>query len=230
MFRIFCITTMFILSIVSCTRFLTPEVTEKRIKSLKDSIYKEHQLLKEVFVKLDTEGNLALCVPVKFQMIRFLIFQIASMKDEENENLIIDLINKSLRRIKIAKQELYRKNCVDRDGDGLMDIDEEKKFFTDPKKADTDGDGLSDKDEIKKFRTNPVLRDTDKDFLNDGYEVILRLDPTNRDTDLDGYSDGLEVKSGSDPLNECSQPLETKRFKGPWAKCNGTVTKHKISR
>ena len=105
-----------------------------------------------------------------------------------------------------------------------------KIFSTNPKKSDTDGDGLSDKDEISKYRTNPILRDTDKDFLNDGHEVILGLDPTNRDSDSDGYSDGLEVKSRSDPLDQCSQPLEAKRFKAPWAKCNGRVKKHKISR
>jgi hypothetical protein len=193
---------------------------------LRETIYKEHQLLKEEFVKLDNQGSLELCVPEKFRMIRFLIFQISSMKDEENENLLINLINKSLRRIKDAKMKLFNRNCVDRDGDGLMDIDEKRRFNTNPKKSDTDGDGLSDKDEIKKYRTNPTRRDTDKDLLNDGYEIILNLDPTNRDSDLDGYSDGLEVKSGSDPLDKCSQPRKEKRFKAPWAKCNRIITKH----
>ena len=230
MLRIFCFAIVFTLSLSSCNRFLFEENQEDKIDILRESIYKEHQLLKEEFVKLDTEGSLELCVPENFQMIRFLIFQISSMKDEENENLVINLINKSLRRIKDAKIKLYNKNCVDRDGDGLMDIDEKRKFSTDPKKSDTDGDGLSDKEEIIKYRTNPIKRDTDNDFLNDGHEVILNLDPTNRDSDLDGYSDGLEVKSGSDPLDQCSQPLKATRYKAPWAKCNGVVTKHKISK
>ena len=230
MFRIFCLSIISILALVSCTHFLFQESKGEKINLLRESIYKEHQLLKEEFVKLDTEGSLELCVPENFQMIRFLIFQISSMKDEENENLVINLINKSLRRIKDAKFKLYNKNCVDRDGDGLMDIDEKRKFSTDPKKSDTDGDGLSDKEEIIKYRTNPMKRDTDNDFLNDGHEVILNLDPTNRDSDLDGYSDGLEVKYGSDPLDQCSQPLKATRYKVPWAKCNGVVTKHKISK
>ncbi|MFL2931306.1 MAG: hypothetical protein ACJZ47_00680 [bacterium] len=226
MFRIFCFTILLTTFLFSCTRFLIPENNENKINLLRETIYKEHQLLKEEFVKLDNQGSLELCVPEKFRMIRFLIFQISSMKDEENETLLINLINKSLRRIKDAKMKLFNRNCVDRDGDGLMDIDEKRRFNTNPKKSDTDGDGLSDKDEIKKYRTNPTRRDTDKDLLNDGYEIILNLDPTNRDSDLDGYSDGLEVKSGSDPLDKCSQPRKEKRFKAPWAKCNRIITKH----
>ena len=146
MFRIFCFTILLIPFLFSCTRFLIPENNENKINLLRETIYKEHQLLKEEFVKLDNQGSLELCVPEKFRMIRFLIFQISSMKDEENENLLINLINKSLRRIKDAKMKLFNRNCVDRDGDGLMDIDEKRRFNTNPKKSDTDGDGLSDKD------------------------------------------------------------------------------------
>jgi hypothetical protein len=54
----------------------------------------------------------------------------------------------------------------DWDGDGLLNDDELKKYFTDPMKVDTDGDGWDDNEEIAQFdpeadpyRFNPLIAD-----------------------------------------------------------------------
>lgn len=39
----------------------------------------------------------------------------------------------------------------DSDGDGIMDFDEQKRFFTDPHKKDSDGDCVSDKNDIREY-------------------------------------------------------------------------------
>ncbi len=39
----------------------------------------------------------------------------------------------------------------DSDNDGIMDFDEQKRFFTDPSNKDSDGDGVQDKDEIRAY-------------------------------------------------------------------------------
>ena len=50
---------------------------------------------------------------------------------------------------------------VDTDGDGLADVDELTKYWTDPNNPDTDGDGLTDGAEVLKWGTNPRKADTD---------------------------------------------------------------------
>ena len=40
---------------------------------------------------------------------------------------------------------------IDSDNDGIMDFDEQNRFFTDPFKKDSDNDGIDDKDEIRKY-------------------------------------------------------------------------------
>ena len=87
----------------------------------------------------------------------------------------------------VAATALGLAGCVDSDGDGLTDS-EENKLGTDPEVADTDGDGVSD-----------------------GEEVDLGLDPTLADTDGDGYADGDEIAEGSDPDDE-----DDKIFEGGW--------------
>jgi len=59
----------------------------------------------------------------------------------------------------------------DRDGDGLTDRAERKRFKTSPRRADTDRDRLRDGAEVRRWRTNPRRRDTDRDGLSDWFEV-----------------------------------------------------------
>ncbi|MDG1362823.1 MAG: hypothetical protein P8Q54_05045 [Akkermansiaceae bacterium] len=93
----------------------------------------------------------------------------------------------------------------DFDSDGLSNIDEIKKYFTDPKSDDSDGDGLSDRVEtgtgtfvsITDTGTDPLNADTDNDALNDSDELTAGTDPFNPDTDGDTVPDGID----DDPLS-----------------------------
>ncbi|UCH89093.1 MAG: DUF4129 domain-containing protein [Thermoplasmata archaeon] len=116
----------------------------------------------------------------------------------------------------------------DTDGDGLLDGEEVKKYFTDPTSVDTDGDGLWDGHDYGGHLgeldghygygpTNPLKPDTDNDTLYDGYNVDLdgddinetmgemdeqlRTDPNNPDTDDDELRDNEEFQRGTDPTN-----------------------------
>jgi len=77
----------------------------------------------------------------------------------------------------------------DRDGDGIVDFDEEERFGTDPNKADSDGDGISDKDEIAYYTRKGVDADIDRDGLRAELDV---------DSDNDGDCDGDENTNKND--------------------------------
>lgn len=79
----------------------------------------------------------------------------------------------------------------DSDGDGLMNIDEQK-YGTNPLIADSDNDGLEDGDEIT-ANTDPLKADTDSDGLKDGDERVVATDPLNPDSDRDSILDGDEI-------------------------------------
>lgn len=101
----------------------------------------------------------------------------------------------------------------DRDGDGLLDADEEsgwevfivmgdgsvetREVWSDPDMADTDGDGLDDAEEYG-ARIDPSRVDTDGDMLSDFGELnVYKSDPTMVDTD--GDSCGPDGDGKSDP-------------------------------
>ena len=82
---------------------------------------------------------------------------------------------------------------------------------------DSDGDGLLDGDEAKKYFTDPNTPDADTDHDGDGLTTVEEVDiyltdPTMPDTDGDGYSDGEEVRRGSDPLDPESIPTSRTSF------------------
>jgi hypothetical protein len=79
---------------------------------------------------------------------------------------------------------------LDRDGDGLADVNDAK--VANQSLYDTDGDGLNDKFEVDNG-TDPKKYDTDGDGLIDWFEIQFGTDPHNPDTDGDGLSDYLEV-------------------------------------
>ncbi|MDJ0786938.1 MAG: hypothetical protein QNK05_09010 [Myxococcota bacterium] len=93
---------------------------------------------------------------------------------------------------------------VDRDGDGVPDVDEPD-FGTDPDEPDSDGDGLPDGKEIR-IAFDPLdpsdgLGDDDGDGLTNGEEILLGTDPAKTDSDGDLLSDRDEVVLyGTDPL------------------------------
>lgn len=87
---------------------------------------------------------------------------------------------------------------VDTDDDGLTDVQEVRRYDTNPERADTDGDGLLDGDEVDVLGTNPLNPDTDGDGLLDNDEIRLGADPVNPDTDGDGLADGDEADLGTD--------------------------------
>ncbi|NHJ86093.1 MAG: hypothetical protein FK734_11575 [Asgard group archaeon] len=98
----------------------------------------------------------------------------------------------------------YRKGWCDSDQDGLMNIEEENIYFTDPYDADTDDDQLIDGDEIL-YGFDPFNWDEDNDSMADGYEFHYELDYTIDDSMLDFDNDSLtnieEFLLGSYPNN-----------------------------
>ena len=79
---------------------------------------------------------------------------------------------------------MTRSMPTDRDGDGLMDLEETKEYGTDPDRADTDGDGLADGSEVRRHRTDPTLADTDGGTVPDGAEVSRGSDPLDASDDV----------------------------------------------
>jgi probable HAF family extracellular repeat protein len=89
--------------------------------------------------------------------------------------------------------------ALDRDHDGLTDVEEEA-FGTDPLDPDTDDDGLLDGTEVEMGAgcPDPLAFDSDGDKLSDGEEVLtVGTDPCSADTDGDGVPDNLDPE----PLN-----------------------------
>jgi|GEM_PF-1781728 len=85
---------------------------------------------------------------------------------------------------------------VDKDGDGLIDVDESNVFKTNPDVADTDQDQMTDAEELMYWKS---LWNGDID--DDG--IINLLD---EDSDGDTYLDGYEKIKGYDPGDATSHP------------------------
>ncbi|GAA5484560.1 LamG-like jellyroll fold domain-containing protein [Haloferula sargassicola] len=79
---------------------------------------------------------------------------------------------------------------VDRDGDGLNQI-EEAAFTSSDENPDTDGDGIPDTQEAV-LRTNPNAADSDGDGLDDDIELAQGSDPRLADSDGDGFNDNAD--------------------------------------
>lgn len=65
---------------------------------------------------------------------------------------------------------------VDADGDGLNE-EQESNYGSSDQNVDTDSDGLTDVQEIKKYKTDPANPDTDGDSYPDGSEVENGYNP-----------------------------------------------------
>ncbi len=103
--------------------------------------------------------------------------------------------------------------CVDTDGDGLSDIDDNDDdndnltdysevvlYNTNQFLIDTDFDNLSDTVEVLSYGTNPNWWDTDADMLSDWQEInIYFTRPNNSNSDGDYLNDGEEISLNLDP-------------------------------
>lgn len=95
----------------------------------------------------------------------------------------------------------------DADNDGLSDIEETTKYFTDPNNPDTDGDSYWDGNEIANNysplagnRATVWNTDTDGDKLVDGLEAVFGANLKLTDTDGDGAGDYDEVMFATNPI------------------------------
>jgi len=127
----------------------------------------------------------------------------ASITQEELEELVQNALTYA------EENNLQEKLNKDTDGDGLLDVKEERTYGTDPLKADTDGDGLSDYDEIKIHKTSATKKDTDGDGLSDKKEIEeYKTNPSEKDSDSDSFDDLIEINAGSNPLEASSAPKD----------------------
>ena len=221
-----------LLILTSCTAYW-PESPAKRaaIRHLRESIQKEFNYLVTTFDAHDGEGNIELCVPKRFAVARFAVYQAVEERKNAGMAQMTRFIGRAHRMLNDAVTQFKSGKCVDSDGDGLTDLAELRRHKTNPANADTDRDGLSDGAEINRYRTNPLLSDTDGDLLDDGEEAIYRRSsPLHPDSDGDGYTDGIEVARGTNPRNQCSYPSTGPRRPGPWTKCKSSASRKNTGR
>ncbi len=207
--------------LAGCAGFLLDETaTPEAVKHLRQSIYKEFDLLVKDFDEADGKGDLELCAPVRFAVTRFAVYQAVEEKKTARLDQLSRFIVRARRALLSSQSRSKAGECVDSDGDGLTDLTETRRYRTNPSNADTDGDGLSDGLEVRRYGTSPLRYDQDGDLLSDGEEALfLKTNPRHPDSDGDGYADGLEVAAGADPLDACSKPSSGPRLPGPWRKC-----------
>jgi hypothetical protein len=92
---------------------------------------------------------------------------------------------------------------IDSDGDGIVDFDEQKRFFTDPLKEDTDNDGVSDKNDIREYVFDAQNLYSKKYADLDGDGRRKEKDPDNDNDDaLDGCEDSNQNGTYEPALGE----------------------------
>jgi hypothetical protein len=135
---------------------------------------------------------------------------------EDTENTSTPITQEELEElVENAKTYIEENNLEetlnkDTDGDGILDVKEEKTYGTDPLKTDTDGDGISDYDEIKTHKTSATKADTDGDGIPDYDEINkYKTNPLNKDSDGDSFEDMIEIKAETNPLQGSSFPQDS---------------------
>jgi len=108
----------------------------------------------------------------------------------------------------------------DDDNDGLTDYQESKYSFLNPivpdAHKDYDGDGISNIDEINKYWTDPSRKDSDGDGFSDGDEIKTGTNPKDKNDKpetkpKDGDDDPFDLKPA--PLKLFSVPIYTTKSK-----------------
>ncbi len=198
-----------------CANFLPPRIKARSANILKSAIEVEFHLLTDEFDRLDRKGDLKLCAPVRFAVARFAVYQVVIEKRGTSMAQVARFITRARAAIAHAEEQMQQNRCVDRDGDGLTDIAERRRYLTDPGNADTDGDNVPDGAEVRRHRTNPLKADTDGDMLDDGEEISRNSNPLLADSDGDGFNDGVEAASGTDARDACSHPRSDRYPENP---------------
>jgi len=131
------------------------------------------------------------------------IYKTNPEKPDSDDDKLTDWEEIFLTRTDPLKPQSFKTGVLDSDadsdGDGIPNIDEIRKYGTDPRSADSDGDGLTDYAEIFTYGTDPLNPDTDGDGVRDGDEIKLGLDPKNPKTK--GYPDVEYVSAQKLPSN-----------------------------
>lgn len=206
-------------------------VSPAAARHLHQSIQKEFDYLVKKFDSYDSKGDVELCAPKNFAVARFAVYQAVEERKNAGMAQMTRFIGRAHRMLNIAVSQYKSGKCVDRDGDGLTDLAEIRRYKTNAASADTDRDGLTDGLEIRRYRTNPLRSDTDGDLLDDGEEALYRRSsPLHPDSDGDGYTDGIEVARGTDLRDQCSHPADGPRRPGPWTKCKPRTPEKKAGR
>lgn len=104
----------------------------------------------------------------------------------------VDAVESDVFQVEVGQGEL------DTDGDGLLDLEEDCVYGTDPNNPDTDGDGLNDRRKAINLPTDPMDPDTDGDCVNDGDEAGEGRGLP--DFDNDGLVDPLDPDDDNDGI------------------------------
>lgn len=83
-------------------------------------------------------------------------------------------LNDSIDEIVTVSTSVISVIGVDEDGDGLLSVEENLIYHTNPRKFDTDGDEMSDYDEIT-LGLNATVPDIDGDGIPDGLDIFPRF-------------------------------------------------------
>lgn len=96
-------------------------------------------------------------LPVKFRLDRMNPSILSSDGLHPDDSGYSRIAKRTARFLKRRAVKLQLKRRKDRDGDGVYDYFERKRFSTDPTLADTDGDTLLDGEEIFNLNTDPLV-------------------------------------------------------------------------
>lgn len=134
--------------------------------------YSKEQCLVEIFKKYNNTKQCAVLVPDIKNKCLNIVYGNISLR--EGDSKICENINDN--GVKSDCQLAATNKPKDSDNDGLLDS-QELSYGTNAFSADTDSDGLNDLDELSKYFTDPNNPDTDTDGHKDGDEVKKGFNP-----------------------------------------------------
>lgn len=152
---------------------VTPYVVVATVPPIKRDF--QQPFVAELNARLLAESSNALPVKLRLDLLPSTIVSHDLLHpDAAGYEVMGDFVTKF---IKTDVQKSLIKLRPDTDRDGVYDIFELVRYFTDPLKTDTDHDGLSDRVEIFTHGTNPLAIDSDGDGRSDSFELANGTDP-----------------------------------------------------